>query len=224
MAQKNASKALVPGHFGSCPTVEGKDRPDAFSVELNSTGQYYRLNISVLVGTPVTETFEDDKGNDVSYQNSGILLLEGAEPSELLAITFTRKAAQEMRERLLQLLEELALASDGHALALLVQRGLNAVDAERRLPVARGLYQRVLASPFGLSVDTFHSWFARLRCSLLWPRQAHPRSRRSALSLRGESQSQHLYLQWSFCHLMNMFGVGQKKVHSSFDRLRTNGF
>ena len=72
MAQKNASKALVPGHFGSCPTVEGKDRPDAFSVELNSTGQYYRLNISVLVGTPVTETFEDDKGNDVSYQNSGI--------------------------------------------------------------------------------------------------------------------------------------------------------
>ena len=69
------------------------------------------------------------------------LLLEGAEPSELLAITFTRKAAQEMRERLLQLLEELALASDGHALALLVQRGLNAVDAERRLPVARGLYQ-----------------------------------------------------------------------------------
>jgi ATP-dependent helicase/nuclease subunit A len=31
-----------------------------------------------------------------------------------------------------------------------------------QLPAARGLYQRVLSSPYGLSVDTFHSWFARL--------------------------------------------------------------
>jgi ATP-dependent helicase/nuclease subunit A len=30
------------------------------------------------------------------------------------------------------------------------------------MPQARSLYQRVLSSPFSLSIDTFHSWFARL--------------------------------------------------------------
>ncbi len=90
------------------------------------------------------------------------LLLEGAEPSELLAITFTRKAAQEMRQRLLGLLSDLALKTDDEVLALLEERGLDTAQAMHLLPTARGLYQRVLSSPFELSVDTFHRWFARL--------------------------------------------------------------
>ncbi|GAC1547917.1 MAG: double-strand break repair helicase AddA [Collimonas sp.] len=90
------------------------------------------------------------------------LLLAGAAPSELLAITFTRKAAQEMRERLLELLHDLALQPDAKARNLLSERGIAPQAMTQVLPAARNLYERVLASPQSLSIDTFHSWFARL--------------------------------------------------------------
>jgi len=90
------------------------------------------------------------------------LLLAGAQPAELLAITFTRKAAQEMRERLMELLHELTLAPAEQARQLLLERGVGADELPRVMPLARSLYEQILAGQQGLSIDTFHSWFARL--------------------------------------------------------------
>lgn len=90
------------------------------------------------------------------------LLLNGAEPAELLAITFTRKAAQEMRWRLMELLHQLALADQTTAGNLLRERGVQEDELSQLIPKAQRLYDKLLASTQGLAMDTFHSWFGRL--------------------------------------------------------------
>jgi ATP-dependent helicase/nuclease subunit A len=90
------------------------------------------------------------------------LLLSGAQPAELLAITFTRKAAQEMRWRLTELLHQLALADATSAASLLLERGVSEAELPLLIPRAQRLYDQLLASPQGLAMDTFHSWFGRL--------------------------------------------------------------
>ena len=90
------------------------------------------------------------------------LLLDGVKPHEILAITFTRKAAQEMKSRLEAFLLELQSLEDKALIKALNERGMSAIEAQKKLSRARNLFEDVLAQPQKISIDTFHGWFSRL--------------------------------------------------------------
>ena len=91
-------------------------------------------------------------------------LLDGAEPQQILAITFTRKAAGEMRARLDEWLAGFADTACDEATRVdaLRQRGCNAATAARLAPVLGGLHERLLRGGRAVEVRTFHAWFTQL--------------------------------------------------------------
>jgi ATP-dependent helicase/nuclease subunit A len=84
------------------------------------------------------------------------LLLAGAEPGSILALTFTRKAAAEMQARVSARLEKLALSGDAEAARQLQEIGLNATPA--LLARARTLYEALLFAPWPLRATTLHAF------------------------------------------------------------------
>ena len=84
------------------------------------------------------------------------LLLSGAEPSHIVAITFTRKAAAEMQVRLQERLYELATIPDENLNDELMNVGSK--PSPSLIKKARSLYEEVIFSPQTVRCTTFHSF------------------------------------------------------------------
>ena len=85
------------------------------------------------------------------------LLLEGAEPREILALTFTKAAAAEMANRVSEALEKWVTLGDSDLSDALFKLA-GKYPREEQLALARRLFAKVLEAPGGLNIQTIHAF------------------------------------------------------------------
>ncbi|MDO8772868.1 MAG: UvrD-helicase domain-containing protein [Burkholderiaceae bacterium] len=98
----------------------------------------------------------------VSRMLRALLEDDATQAHEILAITFTKKAAGEMRLRLQEWLAEFASAPLEKLESELVMRGMSPESAKNKREVLQNLYQTLLGKGRGVQIRTFHGWFAAL--------------------------------------------------------------
>lgn len=89
-------------------------------------------------------------------------LLDGCAPHGILAITFTKKAAGEMRQRLQEWLEQFSHKPLDELTAELIARGISPQGALDKREALQNLYRQLLEAGRPVQIRTFHSWFAAL--------------------------------------------------------------
>ena len=84
------------------------------------------------------------------------LLIDGAEAGNIIALTFTRKAAGETQIRLNERLFEMAIASEQALESILQLIGCETDEATKA--IASGLYEKLMHSLYPIRIQTFHSF------------------------------------------------------------------
>ena len=112
------------------------------------------------------------------------LLLAGAEPSQILCLTYTKAAAAEMSTRLFDRLGTWSLLDDADLSARLKEIGAEETDSGA-LRRARRLFAQALETPGGLKIQTIHSFCQHVLAR--FPIEARVPARFSVLDERSAS-------------------------------------